>query len=151
MEKGSMKAKSPQPLQKRLASKQNMCSLWKKGFWRWPRQECGSLWKKGLQRFLNSAGILWKQDIVFLLGRQPPQKEWAFGKKAVAPLDCRPAERSLVHITRWSSKKRAWVGKGMWATSNVFGEYPPIFVKVAGMYYEIMFGDIHQIIHNNVW
>ena len=97
--KASKQTKHVQPLEKRFLK------VAKTGMWQ-PLE-------KGLAEVFKLSRNSLKKDTVFLLGRQPPQKDGAFGKKAVAPLECRPAERSLVHITRWSSKKRAWVGKGM--------------------------------------
>ena len=66
--------------------------------------------KRLAEEFLKPAGILCKKDAAFLLGKATPQKEGAFGKKVVASLECRPAERPLVYITRWPCKRGAGLG-----------------------------------------
>ena len=66
--------------------------------------------KRLAEEFLNQQEFFVKKMLLFSWARQPPQKEGAFGKKVVASLECRPAERPLVYITRWPCKRGAGLG-----------------------------------------
>ena len=95
-----------------------------KKIWRW----CGSLWKKRLaEESLKSAGILCKKDAAFLLGKATPSKRGSLWKKG----GCLPWVQTCWKTTgvhhQVAMQKRcwAWVGRGMGATSNVLGWYPP--------------------------
>ena len=85
--KGSMKAKSPQPLQKRLASKQNMCSLWKKRFLKVAKTGMWQPLEKRLAEVFKLSRNSLKKRYCFSLGQATPlKKREPLEKRRLPPL-----------------------------------------------------------------